>query len=214
MSFAELHQRLRRMLRCRHIKIGDDAAFHGLGIIEIDGFPHEVGAIGRHQFVGHSVWARIVGRHEFVVLSSAGLDLKAVQGPIVSRAHQLIPIATRGLSRFLVGHDLFKIFSAILVAQSRFQLAVRKQGNTFGFLDPVEVGIKGNREPVVTTNPVVAADHHARFAGLAASQGGWRRSAHLCQVHGGVTSSGEGPVVAVRLLQEDGNIRAGARGHP
>jgi hypothetical protein len=49
MPFGIAHQRLGRLFGSHDAGVGDQAAVHGLRVVEIDRFPREIGAIVRQK---------------------------------------------------------------------------------------------------------------------------------------------------------------------
>src|SRR5580700_1093029 len=93
--------------------------------------------------------------------------------------------------------------AAVLIAQECFELGVRVERNIFGVFDGVQVGDERNRDPVVSADSRVAADDYAVFSGVAAAQGDGSRGANTRQVDRRVAGSSKGPIVAIRLFEQD-----------
>ena len=75
MLFAVLRQRLGHVLGRRDVQIGNHASPGGLWVVEIDGFPNEVRAIARDQFIRRPIRSGIVRGDKSIVLFGGG-DVK------------------------------------------------------------------------------------------------------------------------------------------
>src|SRR5579872_4652534 len=95
--------------------------------------------------------------------------------------------------------------SAVLVSEEIGQLGIGGQGHVLGFVDRVKVGNQGNRDPVMPSDAIVAADDRAQLSRVATAQDQWRLRTNPRQVDCGVTSPAKGSVVAVRLFQQKRN---------
>src|SRR5579863_9652502 len=147
--------------------------------------------------------------YERVILRGRGLDLVAVNGAIVRRADEFVPVAARSAAVLGVRSDVFQIFAAVAVAQECSQFGVGKERDILGTFYGVEVGNERNGDPVIAVDAVVAAEDNAGFSGGAAPQNDRRLSAHVGEVDGGVAGRGKESQLSVRLFQEQGGGSVG-----
>ena len=193
--------------RC-HFQVCEKTPRRGLRVVKIDHVPHEVRAIAGNQFVGHVVRTFVVRRDEIVILLFRGRKLEAVEGSVKRRAYQFIPIAWGRRPFRTVGNNLFQVFSPVRIAHGRFDLRVGDQRNILGTLHGVQVRQQRHSQPIVTVDPVVPAQHHAGFPGLASPQHRGRGCTHVAEIYRRVTCSGQLAIECVWLLEEHRKIRA------
>src|SRR5208282_1999156 len=120
-------QHLRHLLRSGDAHIGDYAAMQGFRIIKIDDVFGEISAVA-----GDGAEVRLVRRcvqlaDQGKILRRRGRDLEAVNGAVVRRADQFVPVSARsfaGSFAVLVGDYVFQTSAAVTVTQRRDHLRV------------------------------------------------------------------------------------------
>src|SRR5262249_2737041 len=101
------------------------------------------------------------------------------------------------------------MLASVLIAQERDELRIGEERNLLGQIYGVQVRHQRDRVPVMTGDSVVAAQNHALLAHLSTAQNERRVRANTIEIDGDVSGTGEGSVVAVRLLQEKSRACAG-----
>src|SRR5580698_8264553 len=139
----------------------------GVRIVEIDGLPGEVTAIVKTNIKVTFVDPGIELLNERVVLCRAGFYAKGIAGPVVSGAYQLHPIVGWRAAVLLVGCNLPKIASPVFVPQVHNVFHARAQRNLISPIDGIEVRQQRDRDPIVSADAIIAADHNALLSGVA-----------------------------------------------
>ena len=85
------------------------------------------------------------------------------------------------------------------------------RGDILWFGNGIEVREQGYRNPVVTPNPVVAADHNTGFSRFAPAHNCVGSCADPRQVDCGMPRPSERAVIAIRLFQQYRDVRTGLR---
>ena len=95
-------------------------------IIKIKHSFGEVGAVIRSQVEMRHIRRRVIFADQSIILFGSCFNFETIDGAVIGRPDQLIPIATGSRAILSVGHDIFKILAPVTVAQKRRHLRVGK----------------------------------------------------------------------------------------
>src|SRR5262245_917103 len=100
---------------------------------------------------------------------------------------------------------------------AKFLDRVRRDNGRYvgGPLDGIEIRDEGNRHPIQVADAVIAADHDAGLACMAATQHCWRSGANTRQMDAcmsGTSRQREAAAVAIGLCEQEGSVRVRAGG--
>src|SRR6266478_5347026 len=205
------HKRFCGVFGCGDIEIGENCPRYRFGVVKIHDVADKVRAIPREDLVRFSVQAGIEPPDEFVILLRGRLNLETVAGAVVRRTDKLDPISPGSFSRGFVWRKVFQILPSILISEKGNQLAVCVQWDILWFGNGIEVGKEGYRNPVISPNPSVAADHHTELPRVAPAQESRGSGADSCHVDCGVSRPCKRAVIAVWLFQKDRDVRVHLR---
>ena len=119
------------------------------------------------------------------------------------KSHELVPVSLRESRRFCRPARWLQILPAIPVAQKQVILASANSGTVLRTLDSIQVRNQRNRNPVISPDTVVAADHDAGFPGSARTKNDRRLGANAGKVNRSVTRRSKETELAVRFFQEE-----------
>lgn len=95
----------------------------------------------------------------------------------------------------------------VRVPQFHLQPRRRRRRNLHWIVHRIQIGNQRYRQPVVSVNPVIPAQHHARLAIPAGPQLRRRFRAYMVQINSGVPRRIHCPKLAKRLFQQQRGIR-------
>ncbi len=120
MPFSVTHQALGGLLRRHNAHVAEQATVDGVRIVEIDRLADEVRAIVKQKIEAALVAAGVECPDELIVLLLGGIDTEGIDGPVVSGADELYPIASGRAAAIGIGRYVFKICTPVGVSQSRY----------------------------------------------------------------------------------------------
>src|SRR5580700_2499898 len=97
-------------------KVADDAAMHGVRVVEIDNLTHEVRTVRRGQIPALAIGPAVKLADQHGVLLQAGLNLKRVDGADVRGPDQLVPASARRPGIGKIGSERFQVSASVAVA--------------------------------------------------------------------------------------------------
>ncbi len=157
--------------------------------------------------VGRMIRQGIEPCDERIILLRSAFDFEAIVRSVVGRADQFVPVSLRRFAARSIRDEVFQMGAPVLIAQERHELRVRIERNILGIVHCVQVGNERDRDPVISRDSRVAADDCSVLSRVAAPQCYGRRGADPCQVDRGVAGSCKGSVVAIRLFEQDSDVR-------
>src|ERR1700722_4981733 len=115
MMRTELRKHFRNLLRRGDANIGDQTAMQGFRVIEVEYTFREVGAVIRNQVEVRLVRRSIVFTDQGIVLVRSSSDLEAVDGAIIRRSDELVPVPAGCFAILCVGRNIFQMSAAIVI---------------------------------------------------------------------------------------------------
>src|SRR5262245_43379584 len=94
------------------------------------------------------------------------------------------------------------------MAKNSVDLRVAAQREFLRLLHSVHARLEGHGDPAVPGHPMISAEDDARLALCATPKRRRGGRANVRQVNGGMTCARKSPVVAIGLLQQNGNVGA------
>src|SRR5579859_1575883 len=176
---AELHERFRSLLGRHDAEVAEFAAPNGVGIVERDDIVDEVGTIVGDQPIGLFVLAGVEFLDEPIVGFLGSRKLETIDRAVKSGADELIPVTRVGGGRRRIGSDVRKMLAAILITQKPGELGINEKRNVLLLIHSVEIGNRGDSDPVVTRKMVIARENDPVFAGIAAAELCWAVSTNI-----------------------------------
>ena len=174
----------------------------GVGIVGVDGLPGEVSAIVKQKAEVVLVGAGIERLDELVVLFRRRFDLKGIERAVVCRTDQLGPIAHRRGAVFRIRYDLCQVRPPPRVPQRRDVIRRYARRNFVRAIYRIEVGQQRNRQPIVSGNAVIAADHDSLLTLVASPERSCRGGTNMGKIDCGVPGRIHAPECAIRLLEQ------------
>src|ERR1035441_6602427 len=113
MTRTKLGEHFRNLFRRSNANIGDQAAMQGVRVIEVEHTLGEIGAVVRSQVEMRLVRRRIILADQSIVPLWGSFNLETVNGAIVRRSHELVPVAAGSFAILRVGRYVFQIFAAV-----------------------------------------------------------------------------------------------------
>jgi hypothetical protein len=191
--------------------IGDEVAMDGVRVIEVEDFLRKVGTVIEEQIEVGNIAAGIESLDQRCVLFGGGVDFEAPDAAVVGRAEELDPFAAGDFMFRVVGDEVFKVVATIRVAQFKFEFGRDVVRDLRDVIDGIEISEQRHRQPVVSINAVIAAEHNAGLALFAGAEVGGSVGANAAEVNGGVAGRVHGAETAKGLFEEQGRVSAGRR---
>ena len=202
MMAAVFDEHFRDLLRSRDSKIPNHTAMQCMRIVSINDLAHEISAVSFYEVVALQVGLLIELTDQQCILLWACLNLEGINCPVISRPDQLIPVSLWRSSVGAISGKRFQMIATILISQETNQLGIGEKRDCFRSLNCIEIGDERNRNPIMSGDAVVSAQHYAGFTLGTPTQNYRRLGTNVAQVDGHVARSGESAVVAIGLFEK------------
>ena len=150
MMAAVLGKRSCQLFRRGDAQVADDAAMHGMWVVEIDNLTRKVRTVRRNQLPAPMVGPVVELADQRGILLRGGLNLIRVDGAEVRGPDQLVPVSIRCPAIGKIGSERLQVIAPVAVAQKRDHLVVGEERDVFPFFHGVQVRDERNCDPVVS----------------------------------------------------------------